>query len=282
MRICDINPFIRYANMNDFAPANEFVYSYDSRLFYIIEGKCEVTIEDTNYTAKEDTLMLWHSGTKYRFNMYDNIKMIILNFDYTQMRNIKADSISPVKAIEFDKNLLTELVYFEDCDVFNRPLLIENMHKIKNQLVKLVEKFNTVGLYKNEACSAILKEVLTKTASVSSYSETKALSKVDTVLEYLANNYDKDISNADLGSLIGYHSHYINRLMLKHTGITLRQQLINIRLDVAKEMLTQTNTPIYEIAEKCGFKNTAYFSNHFKAKIGISPKEYRIKYEHLL
>ncbi len=282
MKICDINPFIRYANMNDFSPANEFVYSYDSRLFYIIEGECEITIEDTDYTANEDTLMLWHAGTKYCFKTYKDVKMIILNLDYTQMRNIKADSMSPVKAIDFDKNLMTELIHFEDCDSFNRPLVIENMHSIKKQLVKIVKTFNTVGLYNNEACSAILKEVLTKIASVSSYSETKALNKVDTVLEYLMENFDKDITNKDLGKLTGYHSHYINRLMLKHTGITLRQQLINIRLDSAKELLTQTDIPIYEISEKCGFKNTAYFSNHFKAKLGTSPSEYRKKYMNLI
>ncbi len=282
MKICDINPFIRYANMNDFSPANEFVYSYDSRLFYIIEGECEITIEDTDYTAKEDTLMLWHAGTKYCFKTYEDVKMIILNFDYTQMRNIKSDSISPIKAIDFDKNLVTELIHFEDCEGFNRPLVIENMHSIKKHLVKLVEKFNTVGLYHGEACSAILKEVLTKTASVSSYSKTEVLNKVDTVLEYLMENFDKEITNSDLGELTGYHSHYINRLMLKHTGITLRQQLINIRMDAAKEMLTQTDIPIYEIAEKCGFKNTAYFSNHFKDKIGLSPSKYRGKYMNLI
>ncbi len=282
MKICDINPFIRYSSIDDFRPVNDFVRSYDSRLFYIVEGNCKIIIEGKEYNVKEDTFMLWQPGTAYCFKMYSNIKMIVLNFDYTQNNNEISKSIAPVSSNNFDKKLITECHKFENCEHFNQPLVLENMHSVKKQLIKITEKNRDIKLYKSEACSAILKEVLTEIASVSSYSETKALNKIDIVLEYLKDNFDKDITNKDLGKLTGYHSYYINRLMLKHTGVTLRQHLINIRLDAAKEMLTKTDMSIYEITEKCGFNNSAYFSNHFKEKLGMNPSTYRTKFRNVL
>ncbi len=282
MKICDINPFIRYASMSDFHPLSDFVYSYDCRLFYLIDGECEITLDEKRHIIKKDSLLLWQAGTKYRFEKYDNSKMIVLNFDYTQEHNSHTETISPATAHDFDRDSVLTSEFCENCDIFNRPLVMENMSTVKTQLVSITEKFNTVGIYKNEICSAVLKDILTKIATVSSYSKTKTLNKIDTILEYLLENFDKDITNKDIGELLGYHKNYINRLMLKYTGNTLHRHLMGIRLDIAKNLLTQSDIPIYEIAEKCGFKNAAYFSNHFKSKHSISPSEYRSKYKYLI
>ncbi len=282
MKLCDINPFIRYASMSDFSPISGFVRSYDSRLFYLIDGECKLTIEDREYKLKKDTLTLWRTGTKYRFDVSSKIKIVVLNFDHTQISNSKNNPIAPVSEKYFNPRLLTELPEFENCDCFNSPLVLENVPQYLKQLIKITEKFNESGIYKHEACSAMLKELLTDIAEFSSYSETKGLDKVGTVLEYLKSNFDKNIENQDLGKLAGYHSHYINRLVLKHTGITLRQHLIAIRIENARELLTKSELPVYEISERCGFNNTAYFSNHFKSRMGVSPREYRNRYQHLV
>jgi AraC-like DNA-binding protein len=48
-----------------------------------------------------------------------------------------------------------------------------------------------------------------------------------------------------------------------------------IRLDKAKELLCETTLPIGEIAEQLGFRDQYYFARFFKAKIGMTPGEYR-------
>ncbi len=288
MEICDINPYIFYAKMHDYMQThdsrttNEYMNSYNGRLFYIEEGECKIIIEDVEYEAKKDTLMLWQAGTKYCFLSYENVRMIVLNFDYTQKNHGKTERVSPVASRKFHPEKILSREVFSGYEPFNHPLVLDNMQAVRKNLFRIVDQFNGTRLYKNESSSALLKSVLTEVAALSSYSGSKVFAKIDAVLEYIKENYEKNITNEELGKLSGYHPYYLNRLILKHTGMTLRQQLIHARIETAKEMLTQTDMPIYQIAERCGFNNTGYFSGYFKEKTGTSPATYRKKYKDLI
>lgn len=51
--------------------------------------------------------------------------------------------------------------------------------------------------------------------------------------------------------------------------------LNDVRLEMARERITFSPLPLEHIAETCGFANYTYFHRVFKAKFGISPKEFR-------
>lgn len=51
--------------------------------------------------------------------------------------------------------------------------------------------------------------------------------------------------------------------------------LLNLRLDQAKKLLTETSLSIAKITEQTGFPNPSYFSQLFKANVGCLPGEYR-------
>ena len=48
-----------------------------------------------------------------------------------------------------------------------------------------------------------------------------------------------------------------------------------LRIQKAKEMLSNTELPIKEVAAACGFEDAYYFSNFFKKQFGISPTSFR-------
>ncbi len=285
MEICDINPYIYYARVHDYVRTHrlsdigELTCSYNSRLFYIEEGECRIRIAESEYIAKKGTMLLFRAGVPYSFLSLGTLKMIALNFDFTQKSRGETHKIAPALLNNFHSELVAEGEDYITCEPFCRPLVMENMQSFRKNLLKIVDVYNGSRLYKIEASSAILKSVLTEVAAISSYSENKTFAKLDTVLEYLKENFDKEISNEDLGRLTGYHPYYLNRLFLKHIGITLRQELIRLRIENAKDMLVQTELSIFEIAEKCGFNNATYFSGCFKDKIGIPPGTYRRKYK---
>lgn len=68
---------------------------------------------------------------------------------------------------------------------------------------------------------------------------------------------------------------YLSLLFKTNTGITFIEQLTNIRMDKAKDMLKSTSLRNYEVAEKVGYHDSRYFSQIFKKKVGVSPSEYR-------
>lgn len=68
---------------------------------------------------------------------------------------------------------------------------------------------------------------------------------------------------------------YLSALFKNSTGKTFIEQLTDIRIEKAKDMLRGTHLKNYEVAEKVGYKDSRYFSQIFKKKVGLSPSEYR-------
>jgi AraC-like DNA-binding protein len=80
---------------------------------------------------------------------------------------------------------------------------------------------------------------------------------------------------AYLGKILNKSPHYLSDLLKKETGKTAQEHIHLFILEIAKNNLLNSSTPISEIAYKLGFDYPQYFSNLFKSKIGQSPSEYR-------
>jgi AraC-like DNA-binding protein len=72
---------------------------------------------------------------------------------------------------------------------------------------------------------------------------------------------------------IGYS--WFRRTFKEYTGFSPNQFIIELKVQKAKELLTQTNDSIKEIAVQLDFESTGYFSVFFKRATGYSPHSYR-------
>ncbi|MGN0201792.1 MAG: tetratricopeptide repeat protein [Candidatus Cryptobacteroides sp.] len=68
---------------------------------------------------------------------------------------------------------------------------------------------------------------------------------------------------------------HLNRKVKAATGGTTSDLVNSIRISTAKELLRTTSLPVWEIAEKCGVNDPAYFSTLFKKIVGMSPVQFR-------
>jgi len=73
----------------------------------------------------------------------------------------------------------------------------------------------------------------------------------------------------------GYSKLYFERLFKRLTGETPAAYLLQQRLAHALELLRHTSLRVYEIAEHCGFRDSAYFCRIFRRKFGIPPGNWR-------
>ena len=62
----------------------------------------------------------------------------------------------------------------------------------------------------------------------------------------------------------------------KFFSSTPHNDLTEVRLDKAKNLLTNQALSISQTAELCGFSNLSHFSRYFKKHCGCSPKEWRL------
>lgn len=100
------------------------------------------------------------------------------------------------------------------------------------------------------------------------------------VMDYIAAHYgEEDLSTVGIAEHFHFSPAYLNVLFKQERKVTLKQYLSNYRLERARRLLEQDYRKITEIAEKCGYANANYFAKVFREATGMTPLEYRGKYE---
>ena len=67
----------------------------------------------------------------------------------------------------------------------------------------------------------------------------------------------------------------INRQFLRTVGITPAQYLSKLRMNHAAELLQNSRFPVGEIALRCGYRDSNYFSRVFRKNFGCTPGMFR-------
>ncbi len=72
---------------------------------------------------------------------------------------------------------------------------------------------------------------------------------------------------------------YLSTLFKNETNMSYKNYVIDVKIKKAKEMLINTDTPVYKIVSNIGYRSPQHFSNLFQKKTGLLPNEYRAKYK---
>lgn len=81
-----------------------------------------------------------------------------------------------------------------------------------------------------------------------------------------------------IADLLSVSQRYLSDTLKKETGKTSTEHLQLYLIDEAKNILLDPNKSVSEVAYDLGFEYPPYFSRLFKKKEGISPTEFRAKY----
>lgn len=98
---------------------------------------------------------------------------------------------------------------------------------------------------------------------------------VERVIRYIASELGEDLSVERVSEQFLISSSYLRKIFKDHTGITIKQFIHQERIHKAKQLLTETDVKINDIATQIGYLSSQAFSKAFKAEIGKSPLEYR-------
>lgn len=98
---------------------------------------------------------------------------------------------------------------------------------------------------------------------------------VNIALNYIYENYNKELTLKGMADDIGVSSWHLCRCLKNETGKSYIELLLEYRFNIAKKLLKTTNLQIYEICSCVGIVEQTYFNSLFKKMEGKTPLEYR-------
>jgi two-component system, response regulator YesN len=204
--------------------------------------------------------------------IYDSIKILVRSADFSE-------SVSKINVIIAEFKKITPLQipgvkgFFIDMYKY-LSVLIRNdpdldVQRLKERLKlyeELEERFSPLDEF-----VIWLKEILIKIMEIKSGKS----SIVRKAIKIIKENLDKNISRADIASLIEVSESYLSRQFKKEMGYGLKQFILNMKMEEAIILLRAGKFKIYQIAEMVGFNSTEHFSRMFKRVTGYNPIDYR-------
>ncbi len=94
-------------------------------------------------------------------------------------------------------------------------------------------------------------------------------------LEYIENNYSRQITLDGMAAICNISSSYFSKLFKRDIGENFANYINKIRIRKAKELLETSNDSITNISMDLGFEECGYFIKVFKRLEGVTPAVYR-------
>lgn len=115
--------------------------------------------------------------------------------------------------------------------------------------------------------------IVSSIASASSIDNSKDY--VQLAREYILDNISNDISVKDVADYVHLSPEYFSKLFKKEVGENVKNYILNIKVNAAKDLLKNPNIPVSMVASELGYSNFSHFTQMFKKHEKVTPSEYR-------
>ena len=126
----------------------------------------------------------------------------------------------------------------------------------------------TSGLY--QVMSALVEEA---DAGAPAHSR-PGIQHVQEACDYIAGHYAEDVTVEGIAQRLGLCRSQLYRVFKTHTGISPQRYLTEFRIREARSLISQGAFSVKEVAFAVGFRDPLYFSQVFKASVGLTPSDY--------
>jgi AraC-like DNA-binding protein len=95
------------------------------------------------------------------------------------------------------------------------------------------------------------------------------------LVDHYFQNLDRPRSRGELADIVGTSVRHLNRILEEFYGMSFREKLNRSRLDLAGDLLLNSDLAIGDVSARLGFARQAYFTKSFRCRFGVTPARYR-------
>ena len=215
------------------------------------------------------------SGVTYVNNIPYNIETGSLIF-ITPMdfQSIKVKSPMMIININFNADWIdNSIIHF--CE---SATVLQNIDKdeIERMYAEFSNKNPHYSLLIRGILNGLLINVIRQTIPFSNNQNTDITHKI---AHYIRLHHSEYISLKIIAKKFGYSPNYLSSVFSKSYDKTIKQYIIDTRLEHSLKMLISTNASVTTICFDSGFKSFSNFLRTFKSTYNMTPKEYRSKFK---
>lgn len=231
-------------------------------LYYMKKGRCKYFINNKIFEVKENDIIIIPDGIIHNTRYYqaEEYERILLQFS---KEYINPAMISKLQSFFKNRIYRPDNVSFIKSILNKIEIEYKNNSDISDELIKC---------YMTELFSYIIRN---ESLIIDDISNTKENEIISEITKYISENFNQEISLEEMAKKAGFSKYYFSKFFKASTGFGYKEFMLITRLREAKKLLSQTDLSICDIAFRCGFNDSNYFSSVFKKKEGISPLSYR-------
>ncbi|WP_205067888.1 AraC family transcriptional regulator [Photobacterium kishitanii] len=181
--------------------------------------------------------------------------------------------------------------------VINLPLVFDDNNEIKQRITQLCSrsgyfyldnqsqqliqllttemKANPTDELLQQACIMTLLCVLQRHLHIPYRERQSQRLNIDVVDNYIQRNINHKITVAQLAAIVFLAESQFYALFKTQTGNTPQRYILQKRLQLAKQLLSERKLTVAHIAQACGFAGQSSFSQAFRRLYGVPPARYQ-------
>lgn len=231
------------------------------QILYALEGEGEITLDGHPYNFSKDRVVLIVPETIHSVKAKEKLTVLVLAFSIPVLNPFVYEGL--LNLIE-NHSKHVELDLFTASEI--RPLFRKMLYEQKS-----TDDFSefAIPIYLMESLLILLRHQGVK--EVHDANDVRCIQ----MREYIDTHYFENITAENLATLFGISTRYMNDIFKKKYNDTPLQYLQKIRINRAKELLSETDTDIVLICFEVGYESVSTFYRTFRNLVGISPNKYR-------
>lgn len=223
-------------------------------LLYVCSGTLYLDLEKQHHQVTDGQILFFDCAQPHHYYAKDRLEFYFVHFDGPQA------------------HALCRYINHACGIVIDGPNN-EKVHREMESMVQLYESNEVESVFHSSLRLYRLVELLDN--PVHSPRLRKNDDSINRAIRYIRSNPEKKTTLHELAELSGLSDYYFSHLFKEMTGFSPVNYIINVRIDQAKTLLTNTNLSIAQIAQRVGYPNSSNLIVQFTRRVGCTPAEFR-------
>ncbi len=238
-------------------------YHQIHQILYVLENSGEIILNDQVHPFTQDCLAFITPYSPHSITSDTKMTVLVLEFEMSDFGN--------------DMKKLLYQHHFDETRLINMNLFTAgNVRQLLRRMLYEQSQGKAINQMSMKICLSELLLILLRNKKEPSITNANTF-RAERLRKYMDTHYFEVTNATELSQKIGISTRHVNTIFKEQYNTTPMKYLNEVRMEVAKKLLVETDNDIPSICFEIGFESLATFYRRFKEFTGVSPNKFRLE-----